>query len=628
MDYTAEDIQAAMRDAAQDNNSVALHDLSKMLTEVYANDVRNSTTSGMSSGQKAWANLGAGMMEIGRGVGQSFGQVSSEDVRAAHRRDDELAKSLPYAGRTLQFVGSTLPLVAGTALAAAASPALAAGMATLPGAAATGGITGALLPTENENQFVGKAQNAALGAATSYLGAKYIPRAVDALSRGGAKARDFAVRQGIGTQTARQGLAERQLLADIGSSSDDAAQAIRTGMADEIPGVQPTTGQLTNSRQLLATERALRESGGAAGAELRAQMSRSNDARLSQLRSALGADPDVISDNASRFAEAAKARMSLKPGGVDPKGFLKGRVTAWANRIENPSSKAQLLALRERLVDIQAAPESQQLDLIHQFRRTALRDTLDAAYKTDKQAAKVMRVPLKAIENNLDDYLEARLATGDWKGFIKGYASRMRVRDQAQAAKEILGKIETASPLSTGEPGLQASRQMLRKAIAPENATNAYGTGTFSPQAREVIDDIVNSLDLEKRAYAADVGPVGSATAENLRTMSRLGAGQNWSPQEVMSAVGAGLVNPVGAGAVVGQRVLAHRAQQDIARRLLTLYGDPAAALRVLQSAGLPEQVNAGIAQTLLELAGATGRAGLPLAGVSAGNAIAGAQAQ
>lgn len=624
MNYSDREIQQAMRLAASEGNHAAVAELRGMLEQVYQQENEGAATSGMSTGQKMAANLGAGMMKVGRGIGQSFGMADSEDVREAMQRDEQLAQSLPYAGRALQFLGEAAPIVAGTAAAGVASPALAAYMATLRGAAATGGVVGALSQTDNENMALGKLQNAAFGAGAGYAGAKYLPKVADAVGRGVSSARDFAVKQGVGTAGARQGLAERQLLADLGMSADDAAARIQSGLADEMPGVKPTTAQLTNSRTLLQTERALRETGGEAGAALRDRLAQSNTARMGAVRNALDVDPERIGDAASKFAEAAKARMSLKPGGIDPKGFLKGRVTAWANKIENPATKAQVLSLRDRLTEIQGAPEAKQLELIHQFRRTALNDTLDAAYRTDKQAAKLLRIPIKGIEKSLDDYMESRLASGSWKGFMRGYSSRMKIKGQAEAGKDLLGRIENRVPLSTGEPGLQSSRQTIRSALSPENATNRYGTQTFGTEARGTLEDTLRSLDVEARAFAPDVRPAGSATAENLQMMSKLGHQQNFTPAEWLGALGVGAStgNPVAGAAVMGQRVLAHKAQQDIAQRLLSLYVDPEAALKVLQQTALSEAEKSAVAQTISELAGYASRSALPLAGTALGNTL------
>jgi hypothetical protein len=149
------------------------------------------------------------------------------------------------------------------------------------------------------------------------------------------------------------------------------------------------------------------------------------------------------------------------------------------------------------------------------------------------------------------------------------------------------------------------------------------------------------SLEIEARRDM--VKPRDSGTAANLsnkllgaldqRPLTWTDAVGALGPTGVGLGLGGGPGALIGAGAALGQRMLAHRAQRDIANRLVALYRDPRAALAVLERAVQSGQVPAaqalGIAQWLMSIP--RGTATLPLrlgsalgagAAVELGNAL------
>jgi hypothetical protein len=174
-----------------------------------------------------------------------------------------------------------------------------------------------------------------------------------------------------------------------------------------------------------------------------------------------------------------------------------------------------------------------------------------------------------------------------------------------------------------------------------ENLVDDWGAPSLSVPQRRAVRDVGRSLAVEARRDM--VRPRDSGTAANLsnkllgaldqRPLTWADAAGALGPTSVGLGLGGGPGALIGGGVALGQRMLAHRAQRDIANRLVALYRNPQAALAVLERAVQSGQVPAaqarGIAQWLL--ATPRGTATLPLrlgsalgagAAVGAGNAL------
>ncbi|MFZ1618676.1 MAG: hypothetical protein WAT41_15115, partial [Flavobacteriales bacterium] len=351
-----EKIQQAMRMAKADGNTVAYADLRKMLEQSYADEYKGVAAKETKS--PFLANLGAGFMDVGLGAKQLVGLADGSDAVEKARLDDELAGTMT-GGKLTQVGGSMLGLAPAGIAAGMSAPA---GMGAVGLAALTGGVQGALMPTQSDNVGLGKFQNTAVGALAGGAGQKYLSPVLSKVSRAPGALRDAALKRGIGTTSQLQRYADRSFAGQF----DDTAQAARsivTNMRDEIPGVTPTTGQLTGNRNALGAERAAWASNTQAGQLFKQQAAQNNATRLGALRQQLDIDPDPIIEGAGKFAETAKAGMSLKPGGVDPKGHLQGNFTYWENKVEAPAAKQLFASLRDRVQAIRAAPEDKQLEL-------------------------------------------------------------------------------------------------------------------------------------------------------------------------------------------------------------------------------------------------------------------------
>lgn len=161
----------------------------KVSAQQAADRERYDPTKGMSWGEKAAANLGAGTDNLITGVQDLFGAVSDEEIAEKRARDKHLADKTTGGG-ALQFAGEVLPTLAipagayakaaqgggrvlkgalglqNAARAAAPVAARLGGRAAILDGAIAGGIAGALRPTMgNESRALNAATGGAFGAA-------------------------------------------------------------------------------------------------------------------------------------------------------------------------------------------------------------------------------------------------------------------------------------------------------------------------------------------------------------------------------------------------------------------------------------------------------------------------------
>ena len=144
-----------------------------------------SVTEGMSTGERLLAGIGQGMTSLGRGVGQRLGMVSEEDVARARELDRPLLET--GAGLTGSIIGGVAP-----ALPTAFIP----GVNTYTGAAALGGVMGALQPTVKGESPI---TNAAVGAPAGMLGQFAGNKIVQGLSPIASKVKNILTRPSVQT---------------------------------------------------------------------------------------------------------------------------------------------------------------------------------------------------------------------------------------------------------------------------------------------------------------------------------------------------------------------------------------------------------------------------------------------
>ena len=604
---TASDYLAMLQAAKQAGDKDAVAHFRKSLQTAQATEDRQTynPAGGMSTTQKVLGNVAGGVADLGHGVKQSMGMESGQDYRERVREQAPLREGV-RGGGLARGVGMALPAVAASFVP---------GLQTVPGAAFVGAMQGGLAPTEDDNVGLSKARNAALGAVTGGVAQKYLPVAAAAAGRGLAKTRDALVRQGVGTQASRANLAGRQFAGQFDNPSAVPGQ-LRQGLADEVPGVTPTVGQITGNRDVLGAERTAWGLNNAAGNRLKAQAATNNAARHAYLDPLLDRDPAAIGEAASAQFGRAREGLTLKPGGVDEGGALTGPTTKWAasNPMESPTAQAKFAEFQGRLQAIAKLPENQQLEALHQFRRGGINDFLAVAHReSSPQTIAMLRRPVQDLKDTLDEVIQQRTQGGDWKGMLRDYSAGKLAQSQAAAGQGVLQKLGTAAPLSSGESALTSRAQYLRDALKPSNLTNArYGTAKFAPDAESGMARTLASIERQQKAWAPDVGPAGSSTAENVRALRNIGENPvtlgNLGAASVAGAAG----HPLAAAAVMTQRWMANRAQQDIGKQLLELYANPTAAAQAIEQLGLPPGAKSKLLADVARAAGRAVRASVP----------------
>jgi hypothetical protein len=118
-------------------------------------------TEGMSGGERFLASAGKAMTDVGRGIGQTLGLVSQEDLREVAERDAPLSQPMQGAGGLIANPGKAGAVVGGIApfLPLSAIP----GANTVAGSAAIGAAIGAAQPIPEGSVAKGKTINAAIG---------------------------------------------------------------------------------------------------------------------------------------------------------------------------------------------------------------------------------------------------------------------------------------------------------------------------------------------------------------------------------------------------------------------------------------------------------------------------------
>lgn len=258
-------------------------------------------TEGMSGSQKFFAGVGKAMTDMGRGVGQTLGLVSRQDVEESRKLDQALMNT--GAGTAGNIVGNIATL---------APTAFIPGVNTVRGAATLGAITGALQPSVSTEETIA---NTGFGAAGGAAGQKLAQTAGRFF--GGNQNANAAANIGpgySGANASAQGSVNTSVRgggagfgsvdpSDIGNLSAGQQKIMQWGREN---GFQLTPGQASGSRALQQMEAKLESQPMTSGT-----FNRIKDANQAQLNrfagKAIGENTDNLS---SDVLEAAKDRIS------------------------------------------------------------------------------------------------------------------------------------------------------------------------------------------------------------------------------------------------------------------------------------------------------------------------------
>lgn len=540
-------------------------------------------TSGMSGGQRFLAGIGKGMTDMVQGAGQAVGAVSREDVAASRALDAPL----------METRGGKLGSLTG-AVATAAPAALIPGANTLLGAGLIGGGMGALQPSTSTKETLA---NTALGGVLSPAGL-LLGRGASALYRGGkATFIDPFTKAGQNRMAANT----FQNMAGGADSAATAAQNIRTGLADTLPGAQPTAAELGQNAGLAQLERTLKNN---------PEFTNIFADRAGVNRNAITGALDNIAGDESTRAAASLAREA----GTKDLYQAATRATyqvddELANILGRPAVR-QAMTRAENLAANQGRPFSFSSDPANPFgavggvKAKAETQITGQGLQDLKMAMDEMLSDpssgftgkagdtIKTLRGQIVGWMEK--ANPDFKAARTGYAELSKPLNQMDIGQVLRDKLLPAMTDYGAQTPLRPASfaQAMRNGDA--TAANVMGRATAK------IDDVMapeqmNSLrqvgeQLARRSNADNLGrAVGSNTVQNLagqnsmrQMLGPLGLPQNWVERMASSPLGQGAF---GLPSKLAEKATGTIGEPNVLRKLVEIGLSPEEAIKVLEQA-------------------------------------------
>ncbi len=501
-------------------------------------------TSGMSWGEKALANVGAGMDTAWQGAKQLVGGGPSDDDLAEKRRIDAHLADKTTGGGALQLAGEvapSIPLGMGAGAAAARGPALIRALAANPIMSAAGGgaASGAMMPvTSDESRLANMGMGAAGGAVAAYG----VPRLIKATQAAGRGAADIGQRALAGAADIPMlgGLAAR---AAEGQGTKKAGRLLKESLPGGMPAIQypgapglkgPTAAMATQDPALAALERANR---GVAGEHWMPHDEAAGTARWNTLDKGLMDEGDLAAAKARSNQVGASVdqlypNIAHDPFHVAMDDFYEKLQTA-KNTPQyhgNPSVKAAVDYVENTMKQAgEVTPE-----LLHTMRRTVASGLQGVPGVGDAATRAASSEPfVLSIAKQMDEVLDASSggAFSHWKG---SYSTARTAEDAAKADVNIRAKFidpATGTPLKPltgldGVPDLKphALRQAVKMAGSSTRGVNK-GKNLLSPKSQQTLETIADDLEAQaiiQRSKAASTGGSGSDTASNIGQMIAL----------------------------------------------------------------------------------------------------------
>lgn len=495
----------------------------------------------MSTGQRALANVGAGLNNLYTGARQLFGaKIPDEEIRAMRERNDALAESsdmgvlpdwMPTAGKALQVAGEVAPTLvvpaggfvrgaqaagrgaqaltrtlAGSAPSAgraAASTAGRMGSAAAAGdAALAGAASGALMPTLSTES---RGLNTALGAA----GGAALPGAVAAV-RGARES--LAIGQG-----GRQLRAGRRLVQTLGDDAsrvaDDLEQraAARTGAARNVP---LSAAELSQDPRLALLEREAAARDGAGWTQFRIDQNTARGSALGDIARRAEADRiDELADGRDALTaplrEEALARAAKYSEMHTP---LYSAAEDLMQRSVPGSAQRALAKLMQSTLD--EAPDPAKL---YEFRKLLASKLSGPSVPGDEVAAitKGAQRETMALIQAIDDRID-EASSGRWRPYLDLYQGTSAPVNNARAVNDVLeGYLRDGAPQVGALP--EITRTNLGRAM--DRAGDSPFGDRFMPQTRQDLEDVLGTLrdsEIQRTVRGATTSGGGSDTRSRL----------------------------------------------------------------------------------------------------------------
>jgi hypothetical protein len=533
------------------------------------------------------AGIGKGMSDIMRGLGQLMPQstpelqitgdtmdgvhpmVSREQVAESRQRDQDLMST--GAGKTGNVTGM---------IAAGLPAALIPGANTYLGASMIGGGMGLAAPSTSTKETL---TNTALGGVLSpaaMLAGRGVVGAVK-----GAKA---ALWDPL-TQAGQQRIAERAFQGFAGGADEaaTAAQNIRAGMKDVLPGVQPTTAELAGNAGLAQLERTLKNN---------PEFTQAFASRAGGNRNAImSAVDNIAGDDLGRQAAVNARGAAAKPlYEAADQAVVQADDTLKA-LLKRPSlgkawEKAASIAAENGDEITQDALSGKTLHYL----KTAMDDLSDwapgsAIGKSEAGAIGKTRDALVSwMDTNVPSYGAAREA-------FKAGSKPINQMDVGKALREKLFPAMTDFGAETRlrpESFAQAMRHGDATAANVLGRSQASITDILSPDQMKSLTQVGQQLG--RRVNADELGrAVGSNTGQNLvgqnamrQLLGPLGMPGNWVEKLASGPLAQGVI---GAPSKVASAATGTIGEPNILRKLVEIGLSPEEALKVLEA-----QIHAG----------------------------------
>lgn len=488
-------------------------------------------TEGMSGLGKFAAGYGKATVDAGRGIAQAltpddseFGRNLQASIDESQQRDKPLMNT--GAGAAGNLVNS---------IAMAAPTAAIPGANTVLGAAAIGGVTGALQPTASNESTIDKAGTGALFGA----GGQALGRALPSVAR--ALVAPFH-------QGGRERLAG-EVIQRFASNADEVTR--RAGQASNVPGVQYSLAEATQDPGLAILQRGAQSLDPSVSGPLTRQGVENIDAARGALQNIGGDDAAMQAALASRQAasgplyDAARQTQST----VTPELaalFQRPAVReAYQTAIENAANRGVTLPALDTIQPGATVGG----DVLHTIKMALDANISGAPMRgiagdTANAMGDARTAMLGEIDSAIPDYAQARQA----------YTAGSRPINQMEVGRALYDRLAPALSDSAGATLPRTRAESYAAAL--RNGDQVAQTATGMPNAR--LDSVMDPQQLEqiygvrdflaRRAAVDELGRgAGSNTAQNIasqnilrQVIGPLGLPESWGESVLSRTLGRG----------------------------------------------------------------------------------------
>ena len=442
-----------------------------------ATEAAPDPTAGMSTTEKVLAGIGKGFSDVGRGIGQTFGIVSRQDVADARERDKALSNTT--AGKIGDFIGNA---------AAFAPTAMIPGANTITGGALIGAATGLMQPSISTAETLA---NIGLGGGAGAL----VPTAIRGAQVAGSMLAPLH-------QSGRDKIVGGALRSAAGNQVDDVMRSLQNA-SPRVPGSLPTVAEVANNPGIAALQRTATAVNPVAGNEAALRAAANNEARITALQG-------MIPDRQAAVTARQAATDGLYRSAENATLVIDDKIAGLMKRPVMESALGRARTLAANMGDDLQIVDGQMSGKAAHYIKMALDDLSNSAPTTgiagnELRAIKSTREAfLDAIEKQIPEYGKARAT----------YADLSRPVTQSDVLSAILDR-STNNVAGSMTPAA-FNRALSDKTV--QSVTKQAGATLGNTLDQSQMGTLNNILaDLQASNYAQTAGRgVGSDTVQKL----------------------------------------------------------------------------------------------------------------